>query len=673
MLNDASREDPNYAPLLLARGVLSLLRAALISDQAEKLESLRTALKAFDSSLAKSRGQNMMAILGKARAHFSLGKYGESLKGYQQVLERAPDLSDPDPRIGIGCCFWALGHHEDAKGAWERALEVDPKSKIANVLLGIQTLEQTSKLSPGDPQFQELYKTAMVKYIQAAFKLDNALPLACSTFGSYFLRNKGYASVEKLAKKAVELTDVSAIASDAWYLLARKEHYGQDPTKAVDYYARADQARGGEQKGYLPAKFGAAQIQILQGNPEGARFRLEKIVQQTKSVEAMTLLGQIWAEDAFTGRAGNTKEELIMAQKKAIPLLENVRTAWKDPKRNIPPDTSVLLSLARLHEAESPDKALQCLLQVEQIELDDISEDVIPEDIEDEALRVAAMREHLSPHLLNNIACFYYQLERYSDAVALFETALKGSVRLSNQDEPVDTSALVASLTYNLGRAYEIEGLLEEAKRTYEQLLERAPGYLDARMRLVNIGLRQSPMGDGPVMMRELYEADSQNLDVRALYGWYIRKAKRRTNDVNQDQEQRHYKHSLASIDRHDRYSLTAMGNMHMTVAREMRRDSADDREKKSRMYVKAVEFYEKALQLDPRNAYAAQGIAIALVEDKKDFSNALQIFLKVKDTIKDASVYINLGHTYIELKQFQRAIEAVSIPHVHLQTHAEC
>lgn len=65
-----------------------------------------------------------MAILGKARVQYSLGKYADSLQCYQRVLERAPDMVDPDPRIGIGCCLWQLGHKDDAKNAWQRALDL---------------------------------------------------------------------------------------------------------------------------------------------------------------------------------------------------------------------------------------------------------------------------------------------------------------------------------------------------------------------------------------------------------------------------------------------------------------------------------------------------------------------------------------------------------------------
>lgn len=123
-LNDASRISPSYAPLHLARGVLSLLRAALQQAQAEKTDALRQALKSFDDSLRASRGRNMMAYLGKARALFSLGRHADALQAYQHVLRHAPHLRDPDPRIGIGCCFWSLGHREDAQAAWKRALEL---------------------------------------------------------------------------------------------------------------------------------------------------------------------------------------------------------------------------------------------------------------------------------------------------------------------------------------------------------------------------------------------------------------------------------------------------------------------------------------------------------------------------------------------------------------------
>jgi RNA polymerase-associated protein CTR9 len=165
----------------------------------------------------------------------------------------------------------------------------------------------------------------------------------------------------------------------------------------------------------------------------------------------------------------------------------------------------------------------------------------------------------------------------------------------------------------------------------------------------------------------KLYEQNPDNIEVRTLYGWYISKSKKKTLNFNDDQEQRHHKHTLQKVagQKHDLYALTSMGNIHLTIAREMRRDTEQEKEKRHKAYEKAVEFFDKVLQLDSKNAYAAQGIAIALVEDKKDFSSALQILSKVKDTLKDYSVFMNLGHTYCEIKQYARAIESVRNLHV--------
>jgi RNA polymerase-associated protein CTR9 len=130
-LNEASRLNPAFPPLFLARGVLSLLRASLYPprpirpgavDNSERVEALRQALKSFEESSKAFGGRNVMALLGYARAQYSLGRYAEALDGYQKVLMKMPGLTDPDPRIGLGCCLWQLGFKDKAKLAWDRAL-----------------------------------------------------------------------------------------------------------------------------------------------------------------------------------------------------------------------------------------------------------------------------------------------------------------------------------------------------------------------------------------------------------------------------------------------------------------------------------------------------------------------------------------------------------------------
>jgi RNA polymerase-associated protein CTR9 len=263
--------------------------------------------------------------------------------------------------------------------------------------------------------------------------------------------------------------------------------------------------------------------------------------------------------------------------------------------------------------------------------------------------------------LLNNMACFHYQAERFVRARESFQAALNACVKAASRDETIDTDALVTSISYNLGRTYESEGMLDEAKGVYEGLLKRHSDNIDARIRLTYISLRQSPGDAGPKALKQLFKENEDNVEVRALFAWYKNKSKPKTHNFGEDEEQRIHKHTLQRFDKHDRYSLMGMGNIHLSIARELPRGSEQEKEKRRKAYERAVEFFDKVLQLDPKNAYAAQGIAIALVEDKKDNHGALQIFSKVKDTLRDYSVYVNLGHTYAEVKQYARAIENVS------------
>ncbi|OAQ70423.1 RNA polymerase-associated protein CTR9 [Pochonia chlamydosporia 170] len=670
-LNDAARLNPSFPPIFLARGVLLLLRASLQAPSktaggigSEKNELLKTAVKSFDDALRVSQGKNMLALMGKARAYFSMHKYPDALATYQDVLQKMPDLVDPDPRIGIGCCFWQLGFKEDAKVAWERSMEINPESKIANILLGLFYLDASGHVPVNSDEFLKLYRRAMTEYTQKSFKLDKEVPITCSTFAGYFLSRKAWDNADKLAHKAIQYTDVNAIASDGWYLLARKAHYAGDTEKASDYYRRADDARGGADTGYLPAKFGVAQLSVLKQDLGEAKLRLEKMIQQSKNHEAMILLGTLYAEEIFASQKSDSKEDKSAEMKKAITLLEGVRNAWKDPKRTIAPDASVLLNLARLYELDQPEKALQCLQQVEQLEMDQIPESERPVDTEDEANAQAELRKLLPPQLLNNIGCFHSQAEKHELASEMFEAALSACMRIGEKEPSMDTDALVSSISFNLGRSYESRGLTDKAIEVYDGLLARHDDYTDARTRLAYIKLRKNPNKEGPDAVAKLYQENTSDLEVRALYGWYLGKvhSRKRPANIAEDPEFRHYKHTLQNYDKHDRYALIGMGNLYLLQAREMRRETDSDKQKRSVIYGKAVEFFEKALSLDPKNAYAAQGVAIALVEDKKDYKTALAIFNKVRETVRESHVYVNLGHVFAELRQYSKAIEHYEI-----------
>ena len=275
------------------------------------------------------------------------------------------------------------------------------------------------------------------------------------------------------------------------------------------------------------------------------------------------LLGALYAEDVFANQvATGPKEDKSAEVKKAVAFLEAVRMAWKDPSKKLYPDLSVLVYLARLYEVEHPDKAMQCLQQVEKLSIEDLSDKKnMQKGAELDEAAMAKLREELPPQLLNNLGCFQYQSEKHDLARDLFQTALNSLVKFGERDDTIDTDALVTTISYNLARTYEAAGLFEDAKQVYEGLLARHQDYTDARTRLAYIELRLNPTEDGPKAIAALSETDSSDLEVRALLGWYLSRSKKHATNVAEDQEQRHYKHTLQLYEKHDRYSLTGMGN----------------------------------------------------------------------------------------------------------------
>ena len=666
-LNDALRVQPQFPPLFLARGVLSLLNAAQQSStsvagptaQSERGESLRQALRSFEDASKVSAGRNMMAVLGKARTFFAMKRFEDSYKAYQDVLSRMPDMVDPDPRIGIGCCLWQLNHPEEARVAWQRALDLNPASLIAKTLIGICGLRDAKQLNVDDPSFSSKFRQAISDLVQKTAESDRLLPLACVHLGSYLFDLQDRDNAETLAKKALALTDTTPIASDAWYTLAQTEHSSDIPdwARVEEFYNRSDGSRAGE-KGFLSAKLGSIQANISTNRKTDARFRLEKLVQQNGSnLEAKVILGSLYAEEVFNDEMAMTKEDKSSEYKKALAHLEAVRVAWKDPKRNFPPDVDLLLTLAKLYGTDVPDKALQCLEEVKKILLDNLAKDEDRVEVGDKEQQAKQQVECLPSQFLNNIGCHQFQLERFESAIESFQSALNACTG-SSTDDGNETDALITTISYNLARSYEASQLYLEARKVYQGLLERHPDYVDAQARLAYLTYAHHDAIEGTEAIEALYNSNTDDLDIRALYGWYLNQSKKFSPDPAQDVEQRHHKHTLQQFDKHDIYALTAMGNINLKCAREMPRDTDSRRERRRKVYETAFAFFKRVLDLDSKNVFAAQGIAIALVEDQKNLNDALPVFLKAKEIIRDSSTLVNLGHAFAEKKDLVKSIE---------------
>jgi RNA polymerase-associated protein CTR9 len=74
------------------------------------------------------------------------------------------------------------------------------------------------------------------------------------------------------------------------------------------------------------------------------------------------------------------------------------------------------------------------------------------------------------------------------------------------------------------------------------------------------------------------------------------------------------------------------------------------------------LEFFQKALALDTRNYFAANGIGIVLAA-KGHLKEAKEIFLQVRQAEGDFDdVWVNMGHVFMELSSYTTAVSMVFI-----------
>ena len=76
--------------------------------------------------------------------------------------------------------------------------------------------------------------------------------------------------------------------------------------------------------------------------------------------------------------------------------------------------------------------------------------------------------------------------------------------------------------------------------------------------------------------------------------------------------------------------------------------------------YRRALEYFHKALTLDQRNVYAANGLGVVLAE-KGHFNQAKEIFIKVREATGEfPDAWANLAHIYSEMGNHTNAIKLV-------------
>ncbi|CAA7261853.1 unnamed protein product [Cyclocybe aegerita] len=610
--------------------------------------SMDDALRSFDGVLAE-KPTNVVALLGKARILYARRNYKESLRLFQDVLRYNPNCV-PDPRIGIGLCLWAMDHKAKAKLAWQRSLELNPSEWSAQLLLGLESINASKTSGLTEEEKARAFLTG-TKLIERAFHANNRSAAAANALCELFLRKGNHARALKLAERTIQFADTLTVLTEGYLRAGRVSHASGSNSQALKFYSSAVE---GQPKNVVGA-IGMAQMQMQNDEMAAAIHTLDTLIQPPnpqRSPEATVMLASLRAYP----RPGVSSSDLAQEKTRARELFDRVNKvedsklngASKTP-RAIADDIEMHAEIARLWQGDSLDRMGKALK---------------------EALRISQATGGTNPRLINNIGVLCHLEGNFREARSMYEDALTSATTLN----PDVAEGLSTTILYNLARVYEDQGEDSLAKDAYEKLLSRHPEYIDAKIRQAQMLTNINRVNEAHDILKQALSSQNSNLNLRAYYTYFLV----HTNAAKVAKEFVYA--TLKDHDRHDIYSLCASAWIIYQQARESREVSTKGIEERKKNFQRSADFYEKALQLDPTCAFAAQGLAIVTAEDalgtmggalsrtpgvdegQKRLQNAreaLDIFIKVRESVNDGSVYFNIGHCYYARDEFDRAIES--------------
>ncbi|KAF7305788.1 RNA polymerase II-associated protein [Mycena chlorophos] len=633
--------------------VFSLTRAIqLLANR-----SMNEALLAFNDIL-REKPTNLIALLGRGRILFAQRNYHEALKTFRRVLALNPHCM-PDPRIGIGLCFWMLGHKAKAKAAWQRSLDVNPDESPAQLLLGLEAVNASKNEALLESERAALYTTG-TRLLERAFKANQKSASAANALCELFLTKGNHTRALKLAERTIQFADTLSMLTEGYIRAGRVSHAQGANEPATKYYTAAFE---GQNKQHVMGGIGLAQLQMENDEMAAAIHTLDTLLKpntQPFSLEANVILASL---RAFP-RPGVSSADVASERTKARDIFDRVtkELAAQEARpagpsqaaRAISSDVDMYTEIARLWQGESLDRVTRALKT---------------------ALTVSEAAGQTDPRLLNNLGALRHLEGQYGEARVQYESALTYVAGFSGSADDEDKKeAMSTSILYNLARVYEDDGQEDLARDAYEKLLARHPEYIDAKVRQAQMQISLNQHNTAHDIIKQALAAQGSNLNLRAFYTYFLVQA-------GQHKLAKDFVFmTLKDHDKHDVYSLCAAGWIQYYQARENRDTSGKAADERRRGFQRCAEFYEKALTLDPMCAFAAQGLAIVTAEDAlgslsrgpqyvggsdeahkrlKNAREALDVFGKVRESLSDGSVYLNMGHCYYACDEFDRAIES--------------
>ncbi|WRT66885.1 uncharacterized protein IL334_003848 [Kwoniella shivajii] len=607
--------------------------------------------------LLQRQPNNLIALSAQARLQFARRAHEAALLTYQKLLSLDPEMS-PDPRIGLGLCLWQLGDRTKARTAWERALTREPDSWVCLLLLGLASLNLARE--PALKREERLrFETEGVDFVKRAFKLNVKSPASALALATISGQGGQLPVASKLAERAIQYSDNKRHSVLASSERGRLGFITGDVADAGRYIA-ASKAEDPNTVNIL-AELTLGQIAIKSGNLREALNFIEQTAKRLngKGPLEYTVLHACLLAYPHPGMSPDELSKNRITARNMLSEIHNlVASAESDEDwaklRGIGSDADIFVDLAKLWQDESLEKSISAYQTALSIKSDselEESQDLSPPD-----LRTIRMSDNLG---------VLFQLQgNVETAERTYQEALQ---KISSMDGK-ETEILKTVLAYNLGRAYEESGDNVKAAQWFRDVLRQHPEHMESKVRLALIAASAGRNYDAHTLLKESLKADETNLALRSVYTNFL-------ISIGSYKEALSFTSQTLKYDKADTYTFSALGWLHFTLGREAK--SPQEISDRPKQYLRSAEAYERALHIDPNCAHAAQGLAISLVEDsltppKNDITGieegkyrarlagqALSIFSRIKDSLADGPVNVNMGHCYFVRGEEEKAIES--------------
>lgn len=601
LLNDAERYDQTDLRVLLRKGLLLLAQGK--SSQAEYL--LKSLVARFPDNVAAHLALGVVA--------FGAGAWDTALPEFQMALRCLPSCPE-SVRVAIGQCLLRLGREQAAQAVFERVLGGNGGS--VDALLGLATihLNQGPKMLPKAMQL-----------LKQAYDLDRSNPTVLHHLANHFFFKKDYSKAATLAHAAIQNAageGRESVRAQALYVLGKVQHAQQAYAEAFESYSEAVKL----DPDHALAQLGLGQLCIQRGDMAFAAECFARVVKLEEGsggggssprpiddAEFWSMMGMVGASQVIAAPPGEATRSAVEATKQMLDKAVSLGDA----------SLELFLAMAMLYETRDPREALRAY----------------------ECARAAdpeGQRFSKDPELLNNYGVTLHLNGRLEEARAAFEQA----AAVAGGELALLCRSNEARLCQDLGR-------LQEAEGRYRELLKASPNDAILHLRLGLICAQRGQHGEAADHYKEAIGVQEAEVDGWVLLACSHLRVKALTP------ARKAFERILKQNDRHDAFSLVALGIIYVEIGRHERRSAAFAENMR-----RALEFFIKALQLQPSNYVAANGVGSVLAELGR-WKEAKDVFLQVKQGAPAAftDATLNLAHCFVELGQFgaaQHAYESV-------------